>query len=65
MDERMDVMGKTVGSSSNTGEGIIITWFLVYLLKARDFNFLFQFNKVVVESMDGKMHGWMHGWRSL
>ncbi len=53
----MDAKGKYWGG--------IITWFLVYLIKARDFNFLFQFNKVLVESMDGKMHGWMHGCRSL
>jgi len=61
----MDVKGYNMGEFIKYRGGIILTWFLVYLIKARDFNFLFQFNKVLVESMDGKMHGWMHGCRSL
>jgi hypothetical protein len=40
--------------------GGIITWFLVYLLKGRDFNFVIHFNKLLW--LKTWMDEWMKGW---
>jgi len=63
MDEWMDGWmwkGKNTGELIKYWGGIIITWFLVYLIKGRDFNFVIHFNKLLW--LKTWTDEWMNGW---